>query len=190
MRHLANMGAYMTYAGARLATYNFSRCFPTVYRVPHIDASVRCVFTHTTPTGPYRGAGRPEANYLMERLVEEAARVTGIDRMSLRKRNFIPRSAIPYKTDVQTTYDSGEFPADFRKSAGARGLCRFQETKARRRQAREISRLWRVLFPRTFRRRADRRRAARISRRRKACDRAWRAIDRTGTCDGLSTACR
>jgi carbon-monoxide dehydrogenase large subunit len=57
VRHLANMGAYMTYAGARLATYNFSRCFPTVYRVPHIDASVRCVFTHTTPTGPYRGAG-------------------------------------------------------------------------------------------------------------------------------------
>ena len=88
VRHLANMGAYMTYAGARLATYNFSRCFPTVYRVPHIDASVRCVFTHSTPTGPYRGAGRPEANYLMERLVEEAARVTGIDRVALAQAQF------------------------------------------------------------------------------------------------------
>jgi carbon-monoxide dehydrogenase large subunit len=116
VRHLANMGAYMTYAGARLATYNFSRCFPTVYRVPHLDVTVRCIFTHTTPTGPYRGAGRPESNYLMERIVEEAARVTGIDRVTLRKRNLIPRSAIPYKTDVQTTYDSGEFPAVLEKA--------------------------------------------------------------------------
>jgi len=132
VRHLANMGAYMTYAGARLATYNFSRCFPTVYRVPHIDASVRCVFTHTTPTGPYRGAGRPEANYLMERLVEEAAGVTGIDRVTLRKRNLIPRSAMPYKTDVQTTYDSGEFPAVFEK---AMTLADYAGFKKRKREA-------------------------------------------------------
>ena len=129
VRHLANMGAYMTYAGARLATYNFSRCFPTVYRVPHIDASVRCVFTHSTPTGPYRGAGRPEANYLMERLVEEAARVTGIDRVALRKRNFIPRSAMPYKTDVQTTYDSGEFPAVFEKALTLADYAGFKKRK-------------------------------------------------------------
>lgn len=129
VRHLANMGAYMTYAGARLATYNFSRCFPTVYRVPHIDASVRCVFAHTTPTGPYRGAGRPEANYLMERLVEEAARVTGVDRMTLRKRNFIPRSAMPYKTDVQTTYDSGEFPAIFEKALALADYAGFKKRK-------------------------------------------------------------
>ena len=129
VRHLANMGAYMTSAGARLATNNFSRCFPTVYRVPHIDASVRCVFTHTTPTGPYRGAGRPEANYLMERLVEEAARVTGIDRVTLRKRNFIPRSAMPYKTDVQTTYDSGEFPAIFDKALALADHAGFKKRK-------------------------------------------------------------
>jgi carbon-monoxide dehydrogenase large subunit len=129
VRHLANMGAYMTYAGARLATYNFSRCFPTVYRVPRIDASVRCVFTHSTPTGPYRGAGRPEANYLMERLVEEAARVTGIDRVALRKRNFIPRSAMPYKTDVQTTYDSGEFPAVFEKALTLADYAGFKKRK-------------------------------------------------------------
>jgi aerobic carbon-monoxide dehydrogenase large subunit len=129
VRHLANMGAYMTYAGARLATYNFSRCFPTVYRVPRIDASVRCVFTHSTPTGPYRGAGRPEANYLMERLVEEAARVTGIDRVALRKRNFIPRSAMPFKTDVQTTYDSGEFPAVFEKALTLADYAGFKKRK-------------------------------------------------------------
>jgi carbon-monoxide dehydrogenase large subunit len=134
VRHLANMGAYIASAGARLATGNFAQCFPTVYRIPHIDASVRCVFTHTTPTGPYRGAGRPEANYLMERLVEEAARVTGIDRVSLRRRNLIPRSAMPYKTKVQTTYDSGDFPAIFDK---ALTLSDYSGFKKRKREARK-----------------------------------------------------
>ena len=134
VRHLANMGAYIASAGARLATDNFARCFPTVYRIPHIDVSVRCVFTHTTPTGPYRGAGRPEANYLMERLVEEAARVTGIDRVILRKRNLIARSAMPYKTKVQTTYDSGDFPAIFDK---ALALSDYAGLKTRKREARK-----------------------------------------------------
>jgi carbon-monoxide dehydrogenase large subunit len=129
VRHLANMGAYITFAGARLATDNFARCFPTVYRIPRIDASVRCVFTHTTPTGPYRGAGRPEANYLMERLVDEAARVTGIDRVSLRKRNLIPRSAMPYKTNVQTTYDSGDFSAIFEKTLALADHAGFKKRK-------------------------------------------------------------
>jgi carbon-monoxide dehydrogenase large subunit len=123
------MGAYITPAGARLATYNFSHCFPVVYRVPHLDVSVRCVFANTTPTGPYRGAGRPEANYVMERLVDEAARVTGIDRVSLRKRNLIPRSAMPFKTDMQTTYDSGEFPAIFEKALALADHTGFRKRK-------------------------------------------------------------
>ena len=65
------------------------------------------------PTGPYRGAGRPEANYCLERLVDEAARITGIDRIAIRRRNFIPPARIPYKTAVGTTYDSGNFAAVF-----------------------------------------------------------------------------
>ena len=77
---------------------------------------MQCVYTNTLPTGPYRGAGRPEANYVIERLVEEAARVTGIDRVAIRKRNFIPSSAMPYKTAISTTFDSGEFPAVFDKA--------------------------------------------------------------------------
>lgn len=63
-----------------------------------IDVAVRCVFTNTAPTAPYRGAGRPEANYLLERLVEEAARVTGTVPDRIRRRNLVPPSAIPYKT--------------------------------------------------------------------------------------------
>ena len=75
IRHLANMGAYIGSVGANIQTQNFTRCFPGMYDIKHLDVSVRCVFTNTTPTAPYRGAGRPEANYALERVVEEAARV-------------------------------------------------------------------------------------------------------------------
>ena len=61
-----------------------------MYDIKHIDISARCVFTNTIATAPYRGAGRPEANYVLERVVEEAARVTGIDPVKLRRRNLIP----------------------------------------------------------------------------------------------------
>ena len=69
-----------------------------VYKTPLIEVSTKCVFTNTTPVGAYRGAGRPEANYYMERLVDAAAREMGIDRVELRRRNHIPPEAMPYKT--------------------------------------------------------------------------------------------
>jgi carbon-monoxide dehydrogenase large subunit len=111
IRHLASMGAYIGSVGANIQTQNFTRCFPGMYDIKHMDVSVRCVFTNTTPTAPYRGAGRPEANYALERVVEEAARVTGIDAVRLRRRNFIRASAMPYRTAIGTTFDSGEFEA-------------------------------------------------------------------------------
>ena len=103
VRTLANLGAYVTGVGAHIQTNNFSRCFPGMYRIPLVDVGVTCVFTNTVPTGPFRGAGRPEANYVLEQLVEEASRITGIARDRIRKRNLIPPSAIPYKTAVGTT---------------------------------------------------------------------------------------
>ncbi|HVY57925.1 MAG TPA: xanthine dehydrogenase family protein molybdopterin-binding subunit [Xanthobacteraceae bacterium] len=134
VRELASLGAFVTPAGAHLATNNFARCFPGMYRIPRVDVSVRCVFTNTVPTGPYRGAGRPEANYLLERLVDEAARVSGIDRVSLRRRNLIPKSAMPYRTPVGTTYDSGDFPAVFEK---ALALSAYNGFAKRQREARK-----------------------------------------------------
>ena len=110
VRHAANMGAYIGSVGANLQTLNFARCFPGMYDIRAIDIGVKCVFTNTAPTSPYRGAGRPEANYALERVIDEAARLTGIDRVRLRKKNLIPPKAMPYKTAVGTTYDSGEFP--------------------------------------------------------------------------------
>jgi len=110
---LANMGAYMTSHAAFIATANFARCLPCMYDIPQIGVRIRCLFTHTVPTGPYRGAGRPEANYCLERLVDEAARLSGIERIELRRRNLIPPERIPYKSQVGTTYDSGDFPGLF-----------------------------------------------------------------------------
>ena len=112
---VVNLGAYVGLVGVHLATYNFARCLPAMYRISAIDVRVRGAFTNTVPTAPYRGAGRPEANYLLERLVEEAARITGIAPDKIRRRNLIPPSAIPYKTPMGTTYDSGDFPAVFGK---------------------------------------------------------------------------
>ncbi len=113
---VVNLGAYVGFVGMHLATNNFARCFPAMYHIPAIDVRVRGAFTNTVPTAPYRGAGRPEANYLLERLVDEAARITGIAPDEIRRRNFIPPSAIPYRTPVGTTYDSGDFPAVFQKA--------------------------------------------------------------------------
>jgi carbon-monoxide dehydrogenase large subunit len=105
-----------------------------MYDIKHIDVSARCAFTNTITTAPYRGAGRPEANYVLERVVEEAARITGIDPAKLRRRNLIPASAMPYKTAVGTTYDSGEFAPIFDK---ALALADYDGIKARRGEAKK-----------------------------------------------------
>jgi carbon-monoxide dehydrogenase large subunit len=110
---LANMGAYLTSHGPFISTANFARCLPGMYDIPTIALRIRCLFTNTVPTGPYRGAGRPEANYCLERLIDAAAEASGIDRLVLRRRNLIPPGRMPYPTPVGTEYDSGDFPALF-----------------------------------------------------------------------------
>ena len=72
MRHLCGQGAYVTPAGVGINTNNVVRCLPGMYRIPKIDFSARCIFSNAAPIGPYRGAGRPEANYALDRVVEEA----------------------------------------------------------------------------------------------------------------------
>jgi carbon-monoxide dehydrogenase large subunit len=132
VKHIASMGAFIGVPGANIQTNNFSRCFPGMYAIPRIAVGVQCVFTNTVPTGPYRGAGRPEANYALERLVDEAARVTGIDPVRLRRRNLIPAKAMPYKTAVGTTYDSGDFAPILEK---ALALAHYTDFKQRRRES-------------------------------------------------------
>jgi aerobic carbon-monoxide dehydrogenase large subunit len=102
------LGAY--WWGAATAPLFWSLMFiPSLYDVQTIHVSTSAVFTNTAPTSVYRGAGRPEAIYLIERLVEQAARQTGIDRVELRRRNLIKPEALPYHTPTHHNYDSGEF---------------------------------------------------------------------------------
>jgi carbon-monoxide dehydrogenase large subunit len=129
IRHIGNMGAYIGSVGANIQTLNFTRCLPGMYDIKHIDVSARCVFTNTVPTSPYRGAGRPEANYVLEKLVDEAARITGIDPIKLRRRNLIPPSAIPYRTAIGTTYDSGEFEVVMDKAIALADYDGFKQRK-------------------------------------------------------------
>jgi aerobic carbon-monoxide dehydrogenase large subunit len=132
VRHIGNMGAYIGAVGANIQTVNLTRCLPGMYDIKLIDIGARCVFTHTTPTAPYRGAGRPEANFILERVIDEAARVTGIDPVKLRRRNLIKPKAMPYKTAVGTTIDSGEFETVLDK---ALALADADGFKQRRREA-------------------------------------------------------
>ncbi|TPW07562.1 MAG: hypothetical protein FD127_4469, partial [Acidimicrobiaceae bacterium] len=102
------VGAYI--AGAGIIPLVFSlRFIPAVYDVQTIFVTTRAVFTNTSPLAPYRGAGRPEASYLTERLLDRAARVIDVDPAEIRRRNFIPPHAMPYATPTGFVYDSGEF---------------------------------------------------------------------------------
>ena len=132
VRNVGNLGAYVGAVGANIPTQNFTRCLPGMYDIRHINVSARCAFTNTIPTAPYRGAGRPEASYVLERVVDEAARITGIDPVKLRRRNLIKKSQMPYKTAVGTTYDSGDFEPILDQ---ALALANYDGFKQRRREA-------------------------------------------------------
>ena len=106
---LAAMGGYLSTHGPSAATRNVFNCLTGVYRTPAIAFRSRCVFTNAAPVGPYRGAGRPEAAYIVERLLDTAARETGIDRIELRRRNMILAAAMPFTTALDQVYDSGDF---------------------------------------------------------------------------------
>jgi aerobic carbon-monoxide dehydrogenase large subunit len=109
VRSHANVGAYPTGAGVAIQLLIGPWVQTSVYDIQTIDFHFKAVLTHTAPTGAYRGAGRPEAIFLMERLMDEAARQTGIDRVALRRRNFITPEQMPYKSAMAQTYDSGKF---------------------------------------------------------------------------------
>ena len=109
VKTLCNMGAYLSTFAAAVPTYLYATLLAGVYKMPVIYAEVKAVFTNTVPVDAYRGAGRPEATFLLERLVDVIAHDTGLDRVALRRRNFIPPDAFPYQTPVALQYDSGDY---------------------------------------------------------------------------------
>ncbi|WP_332776486.1 xanthine dehydrogenase family protein molybdopterin-binding subunit [Polaromonas sp.] len=106
---LANVGAYATGAGVAIQLLIGPWVQTGVYDIQTIDFHFKAVLTNTAPTSAYRGAGRPEAIFTMERLMDEAARQTGMDRIELRRRNFIQPAQMPYKNAMGQTYDTGKF---------------------------------------------------------------------------------
>jgi len=107
---LANLGAYVSTVGAAIPSAIYSALLAGLYTTPAIHVEITGAFTNTVPTDAYRGAGRPEACYVLERLADAAARELGLDRTELRRRNLIPPAAMPYRTPIGPTYDCGDFP--------------------------------------------------------------------------------
>jgi len=104
-----NLGAFITGVAPSPLSLNTGKNLASVYRTPLLGIDVKTVLTNTTHMGAYRGAGRPEANYFMERLIDRAAEETGIDRLTLRKRNYIKPAQMPFAAASGVTYDSGDF---------------------------------------------------------------------------------
>jgi aerobic carbon-monoxide dehydrogenase large subunit len=112
-RNVSNMGAYLSTFAPFIPTFAGTSVLGSIYGFQAIYAHVLGVFTNTVPVDAYRGAGRPESNYLIERLVDAAARELNIDRAELRRRNMVPPTAMPHSTPVGKKYDSGNFPMVF-----------------------------------------------------------------------------
>jgi aerobic carbon-monoxide dehydrogenase large subunit len=130
----ADMGAFLSPFGPVPGTLNIVKNVQSMYRTPLIEVSSKCVFTNTSQIGAYRGAGRPEGNYFIERLIDAAAAETGIDRLALRRRNQIRRQDLPYKTASEVTYDSGDFTALTKEAfelADGKGFARRKRESAR-----------------------------------------------------------
>ena len=127
---LANMGGYLTGTGPLALTVNVGKNLPCMYRTPAIDVNMRCVFTNTTYVGAYRGAGRPEGNYIMERLVDAAAREMKIDPIEIRRRNLVPTEAMPFTAASGQVYDSGDFAPMFDKIVAASDWNGFAQRRA------------------------------------------------------------
>jgi carbon-monoxide dehydrogenase large subunit len=111
-----NLGAYITGVAPGPLSLNTGKNLASVYRTPLLSVDIKCVLTNTTHLGAYRGAGRPEANYFMERLIDRAADEMGISRLTLRKRNFIRPAQMPFAAASGVTYDSGDFQGVFDKA--------------------------------------------------------------------------
>ncbi len=129
---VANLGAYVSTFGAAIPSAIYSALLAGVYRTPAIAVQSTGVFTNTLPTDAYRGAGRPEACYVLERLADEAAHALGLDRAEVRRRNLISADAMPYKTPIGPTYDCGDFPKVFARLLDISGYQRLAKGRAAR----------------------------------------------------------
>jgi len=125
----ANLGAYLSTFGPSVPTYLYATLLAGTYKTPAIYAEVKGMFTNTVPVDAYRGAGRPEASYLLERLVDRCAAVAGLDPIEIRRRNFIKPEDFPYQTPVALEYDTGDYDAAVDKALELADYDRFEQRK-------------------------------------------------------------
>jgi len=135
-RTIANLGAYMSTFSSSVPTYLYATLLSGQYDIPHIYCEVDAVYTNTVPVDAYRGAGRPEATFVVERLVEIGARELGIDPAELRQRNFI--KSFPHQTPVIMSYDAGDYEASLQK---ALELADYQDFGKRKRESARAGKL-------------------------------------------------
>ena len=126
----ADLGAYLSTFGAAIPSAIYSALLAGVYSTPAVYVEVTGVFTNTVPTDAYRGAGRPEACYILERLADRAAAATGIDPVEIRRRNLVAKEAMPYKTPIGPTYDCGDFPRIMERALESAGYDGFAGRRA------------------------------------------------------------
>src|SRR5208282_2187598 len=126
----ANMGAYLSNFAPEIPTFSGAVMHSGVYAIPAIHVAVKGVFTHTVPVDAYRGAGRPEAAYALERLIEFAARKLGVASEELRRRNLVPAASMPYVTPLGLTYDSGDFARNLDQALTSAELAGFAARRA------------------------------------------------------------
>jgi aerobic carbon-monoxide dehydrogenase large subunit len=139
--NFGNMGGYLSHVAPMPSTLNIVKNVQNVYRTPLIEVSTKCVFTNTSHVSAYRGAGRPEGNYYMERLVDAAAAEMGIDRLALRRRNQIKPRELPIKTASGSNYDSGDFPGVLKHAlevADVKGFARRKRESRKRGKVRGL----------------------------------------------------
>src|SRR6266480_1269781 len=130
-----NLGAYITGVAPGPLSLNTGKNLASVYRTPLLGVDIKTVLTNTTLMGAYRGAGRPEANYYMERLIDRAADEMGISPLTLRKRNFIKPAQLPFAASSGVTYDSGDFQGVFNKALELSDHANFARRKKESRKA-------------------------------------------------------
>ncbi len=133
----APLGAYLSFSAA-VNPRNHARCLPGAYTIRDVDIQVTGALTSTPPVGAYRGAGRPEAAFLIERLVEDAARALGLDPSEVRRRNLIPRDAFPYTTATGQVYDSGDYAIALDRALEAADYAGLRRAQAERRARGEL----------------------------------------------------
>ncbi|WP_417518284.1 xanthine dehydrogenase family protein molybdopterin-binding subunit [Minwuia sp.] len=126
---IANMGAYLSTFAPSIPTYLHATLLAGQYTTPVIYAEVKAAFTNTVPVDAYRGAGRPEATYLLERIVDKAAAEMGMDPVAIRRKNFIQPDQFPYDTPVALTYDTGDFEATLSAGLKASNWDSFEERR-------------------------------------------------------------